>query len=227
VWANVALAVENQRERGKFVTEEARAQLFRWRADLPGGGAPFVTVDPGSERLPDAADGTLAVVGDCLGFYVRVGDTWWGVDRGPGAGVYHVAVDLDALRALDAGERAPLLALGRGADASVVALTRLADGEVRVDTFTPGTGGWAEGTPASLDGRVTVRLSADPRVEDNRISAGGTVLHTAPTRDPAAEVTVGALPGGVAVPGVADRYPGEAELMPYDPSLCQDATGAG
>jgi hypothetical protein len=227
VWANAALAVENQRERGKFVTEQARAQLFRWRADLPGGGAPVVTVDPGSERLPDAADGTLAVVGDCLGFYVRVGETWWGVDRGPGAGVYHVTVDLDALRALDTGERAPLLTLGRGADASVVALTRLTGGEVRVDTFTPGTGGWAEGTPASLDGRVTVRLSADPRVDDNRISVGGTVLHTAPTRDPAAEPTVGALPGGVAVPGVADRYPGEAELMPYDPSLCHDATGAG
>jgi hypothetical protein len=227
VWANAALAVENQRERGKFVTEQARAQLFRWRADLPGGGAPVVTVDPGSERLPDAADGTLAVVGDCLGFYVRVGETWWGVDRGPGAGVYRVTVDLDALRALDTGERAPLLTLGRGADASVVALTRLTGGEVRVDTLTPGTGGWAEGTPASLDGRVTVRLSADPRVDDNRISVGGTVLHTAPTRDPAAEPTVGALPGGVAVPGVADRYPGEAELMPYDPSLCHDATGAG
>jgi hypothetical protein len=227
VWANAALAVENQRERGKFVTEQARAQLFRWRADLPGGGAPVVTVDPGSERLPDAADGTLAVVGDCLGFYVRVGETWWGVDRGPGAGVYHVAVDLDALRALDTGERAPLLTLGRGADASVVALTRLGGGEVRVDSFTPGTGGWAEGAPAPLDGRVTVRLSADPRVDDNRISVGGTVLHTAPTRDPAAEPTVGALPGGVAMPGVADRYPGEAELMPYDPSLCHDATGAG
>jgi hypothetical protein len=108
-----------------------------------------------------------------------------------------------------------------------VALTRLGGGEVRVDTFTPGTGGWAEGAPAPLDGRVTVRLSADPRVDDNRISVGGTVLHTAPTRDPAAEPTVGALPGGVAMPGVADRYPGEAELMPYDPSLCHDATGAG
>jgi hypothetical protein len=227
VWANAALAVENQRERGKFVTEQARAQLFRWRADLPGGGAPVVTVDPGSERLPDAADGTLAVVGDCLGFYVRVGETWWGVDRGPGAGVYHVAVDLDALRALDTGERAPLLTFGRGADASVVALTRLGGGEVRVDTFTPGTGGWAEGPPAPLDGRVTVRLSADPRVDDNRISVGGTVLHTAPTRDRAGEATVGALPSGVAMPGVADRYPGEAELMPYDPSLCHDATGAG
>jgi hypothetical protein len=227
VWANAALAVENQRERGKFVTEQARAQLFRWRADLPGGGAPVVTVDPGSERLPDAADGTLAVVGDCLGFYVRVGETWWGVDRGPGAGVYHVAVDLDALRALDTGERAPLLTFGRGADASVVALTRLGGGEVRVDTFTPGTGGWAEGPPAPLDGRVTVRLSADPRVDDNRISVGGTVLHTAPTRDRAGEATFGALPSGVAMPGVADRYPGEAELMPYDPSLCHDATGAG
>ncbi len=227
VWANAALAVENQRERGKFVTEEARAQLFRWRADLPGGRAPVIAVEAGSERLPDAADGTLAVVGDCLGFYVRVGETWWGVDRGPGAGLYSVAVDLDALRSLDTGERAPLVTFGRGPNASVVALTRLADGEVRVDTFTPGTGGWAEGTPAALDGRVTVRLSADPRVDDNRISAGSTVLHRVPTRDPAAEPTVGALPGGVAVPGVTERYPGEAELMPYDPSLCHDATGAG
>jgi hypothetical protein len=227
VWVNAALAVENQRERGKFVTEQARAQLFRWRADLPGGGAPVVTVDSGSERLPDASDGTLAVVGDCLGFYVRVGETWWGVDRGPGTGVYDIAVDLDALRVLDTGERAPLLTLGRGAGASVVALTRLTGGEVRVDTFTPGTGGWAKGTPAPLDGRVTVRLSADPRVDDNRISVGSTVLHRSPTRDPAAEPTVGALANGAAAPGVAERYPGETELMPYDPSLCQDATGAG
>jgi len=226
-WANAALAVENQRERGKFVTEEARAQLFRWRADLPGSGAPVVTVDAGSERLPDAADGTLAVVGDCLGFYVRVGETWWGVDRGPGAGVYDIAVDLDALRTLDTGERAPLLTLGRGPDASVVALTGLGGGEVRVDTFTPGTGGWAEGTPAPLDGRVTVRLSADPRVDDKLIRVGSTVLHNVPTSDARAVPTVGALPGGIAVPGVTERYPGAAELMPYDPALCQDVTGAG
>jgi hypothetical protein len=72
-----------------------------------------------------------------------------------------------------------------------------------------------------------VRLSADPRVDDNRISVGSTVLHRSPTKDPAAEPTVGALPDGVAVPGVAERYPGEAELMPHDPSLCHDATGAG
>jgi hypothetical protein len=227
VWANAALAIEAQRERGKFVTDDARAQLFRWRADLPGGRPPVVTVDAESERLPEAADGTLAVVADCGGFYVRVGETWWGVDRGPGAGVYDVAVDLDALRALDAGERAPLVTFGRGPNASVVALTRLAGREVRLDTYTPGTGGWAEGTPAALDGRVTVRLSADPRTNDNVISVGSTVLHTVPTTDPAAEPTVGALPGGVAVPGVTERYPGEAELMPYDPSLCQDATGVG
>jgi hypothetical protein len=108
-----------------------------------------------------------------------------------------------------------------------VALTRLAGGEVRVDTFSAGTGGWVEGTPAGVDGRVTVRLSADARIDDNRISVGSIVLHTAPTSDPAAERTVGALPDGVAVPGVVGRYPGVAELMPYDPSLCQDATGAG
>jgi hypothetical protein len=141
--------------------------------------------------------------------------------------VYDVAVDLDALRALDAGERAPLVTFGRGPNASVVALTRLAGREVRVDTYTPSTGGWAGGTPTALDGRVTVRLSADPRTNDNVISVGSTVLHTVPTTDPAAEPTVGALPGGVAVPGVTERYPGEAELMPYDPSLCQDATGVG
>lgn len=227
IWANAALAIEAQRERGKFVTEEARAQLFRWRADLPGGRPPVVTVDAETERLPEAADGTLAVVADCDGFYVRVGETWWGVDRGPGAGVYDVAVDLDGLRVLDRGERAPLVTFGRGPDASVVALTRLAGGEVRVDTYIPGTGGWAEGTLAPLDGQVTVRLSADPRTNDNLISVGRTVLHTVPTSDPAAEATVGALPGGVAVPGVTERYPGEAELVPYDPSLCQDATGVG
>jgi hypothetical protein len=227
VWANAALAIEAQRERGKFVTEDARAQLFRWRADLPGRRPPVVTVDAESERLPEAADGTLAVVADCRGFYVRVGETWWGVDRGPGAGVYDVAVDLDALRALDAGERAPLVTFGRGPNASVVALTRLAGQEVRVDTYTPGRGGWAEGTPAAVDGRVTVRLSADPRTSDRLVRVGSTVLHTVPTSDLAAEPTVGALPSGVAVPGVTDRYPGEAELLPYDPSLCHDATGIG
>ena len=228
VWANAALAVEHQRERGKFVTEDARAQLFRWRADLPGGGAPVVTVDAGSKRLPDAADGTLAVLGDCLGFYVRVGETWWGVERGPGAGVYDIAVDLDALRALDTGERAPLVTFGRGHRAWVAALTRLPGGEVRVDTYTAGADGWVEGTPAALDGRVTVRLSVDPRTSDHLIRVGSTVLHAVPTSDPsdpAAEPTVGALPSGVAVPGVADRYAGEAKPVAYDPQLCRDATG--
>jgi hypothetical protein len=230
LWANAALAVEYQRERGKFVTEDARAQLFRWRADLPGGGAPVVTVDAGSERLPDAADGTLAVVGDCLGFYVRVGETWWGVERGPGAGVYDIAVDLDALRTLDAGERAPLVTIGRGRQASVAALSRLPRGDVRVDTYAAGADGWIEGTPAALDGRVTVRLSVDPRTSDHFIRVGSTVLHAVLTSGPTVppvEPTVGALPSGVAVPGVTERYPGEAELVPYDPQLCQDATGIG
>ena len=224
-WANVALAIQHQRERGKFVTEEGRAQLFGWRADLPGGRAPVVTVASGAGRLPEADDGTLAVVGDCLGFYVRVGETWRGVDRGPGAGVYDIAVDVDVLDDLPPSERAPLVSFGGGATASVVALDRRPDGDVRVDTYSAVSDRWVEGTPAALDGRVTVRLSVDPRTDDSQIRVGSTVLHHVPTRDAGAEPTVGALPSGLTVPGVADRYPGEAELVPYDRLLCQDATG--
>jgi hypothetical protein len=226
-WTNLALGIEQQRERGKIVPDEWRAQLVRWRSDLPGRRPPVVTVSPGAPILPDADDGTLAVVGDCLGLYVRVGDTWRAVDRGPGAGVFDIRVDLDALATLPPGERAPLATFGDGPDASVIAAARLADGDVRLDVATPRSGGWDRGSPHSLRGDETIRVVIDPRAVGRYVLAGRTVLHDAWISDLGAEPLIGALPAGIEPPGVVDRYPGAVELLPFDRSLCRAAAGIG
>lgn len=223
-WTTIALGVEYQRERGKIVPEEWRAELMRWRADLPGGRPHVITVPAGQPTLPEAADGTLAVVGDCLGLYVRVGDTWRGVDRGPGAGVYDIRVDLDGLEDLPPGQRAPLVSFGDGADASVVALTRLPDGDARADIATFDDS-WHEGFPTKLDGVVTLRVVIDTRALDRYILAGRQVLNTPPTDDLGTEPTIGALASGRSPRGVVDRYPGNVEAVPFDRTLCRDVTG--
>jgi hypothetical protein len=224
-WTNIALGIEYQRERGKIVPEEWRAELMRWRAELPGGRPHVVAVPAGQATLPEAADGTLAVVGDCLGLYVRVGDTWRGVERGPGAGVHDIRVDLDALDELAPGQRAPLVSFGTGADASVVALTRLPDGDLRVDTATASSDVWQEGLPAALDGVATIRVVVDTRALDRYVLAGRVVLNTPPTDEVGAEPTIGALPSRLSPPGVVDRYPGDVEAVRFDHTLCRDVTG--
>jgi hypothetical protein len=226
-WVNLALGIEYQRERGFNIPEEWRAQLVRWRADLPGGRPPILIVPAGQVELPDARDRSLAVLGDCDGLYLRVGDDWRGVARGPAAGLYDLRVDTDALRELAPGERAPLITLGSGNDATVVAMTRLPSGEVRVDFDDPLTDGWSEGDPADLHGRQTVRVITDPRAADRDIRIGRVYLNRPPTADPAAAVTVGRLPDGVARTGLVNRYPGAVSLEPFDSSLCRDTTGIG
>ena len=152
-WANVGLAIEHQHERGKVVLEERRAQLVLWRTSLPGPQAPVVRVERDYPFLPPGSgDGTLAVAGECDGLYVRVGDDWRGVSRGPGAGVFDLRVDVDALDGVPVGHRAPLLALGSGDDASPVTITRLRNGLVRVDVSGPRVRHWAAGRPAELAG---------------------------------------------------------------------------
>ena len=227
VWINVGLGVQYQRERGFNIPEEWRTELAGWRADLPGTRRTVVEVSPTDRRLPRASDGTLAVVGDCLGLYQRVGETWYGVDRGPGVGVYDIRVDLYALGDLAPGERAPLVTFGDGPDASVVGLVRLPDGRVRADLDTPTTDGWRAGWARDLEGEVTVRVVTDPRTKDSFLRVGRYHLNLAPSSDPTAVPTVGGLPDGLSVPGVVDRYPGEVRALPFDDSLCRDATGVG
>jgi hypothetical protein len=225
-WTNLALGIEYQRERGKVVPEEWRAQLLRWRADLPGGRPDVVTVPAEQPTLPEVADGTLGVVGDCLGLYVRVGDTWRGVDRGPGAGVHDIRVDLDALAGLPAGRRAPVVSFGEGPGASVVALARLPGGDVRADIATGSSDGWHEGFPVALEGVVTLRVVVDTRgALDRYVLSGRSVLNTPPTDDLGAEPRIGVLAPGLGPPQVVDRYPGAIEALPFDPTLCRDATG--
>ena len=224
-WTNVALGIGYQRERGKVVPEEWRAELLRWRADLPGGRPDVVTVPAEQPTLPEAADGTLGVVGDCLGLYVRVGDTWRGVDRGPGAGVHDIRVDLDALAALPPGRRAPVVSFGEGSRASVVALARLPNGDVRADIATAWSDSWHEGFPVALEGVETLRVVVDTRALDRYVMSGRSVLNTPPTDDLGAEALIGVLAPGLAPPQVADRYPGGIEALPFDPKLCRDVTG--
>ncbi len=142
-------------------------------------------------------------------------------------GVYDIRVDLDALDDLEPGERAPLVTFGDGPDAAVVGLLRLPDGQVRADLDSPATDGWRAGWPQDLDGEVTVRVVTDPRTPDHFLRVGRDHLNLPPTRDPTAVPTVGRLPAGLSVPGVIDRYPGDATALPFDDSLCRDATGVG
>jgi hypothetical protein len=226
-WANVGLAIEHQHERGKVVLEERRAQLVLWRTSLPGPRAPVVRVERDYPFLPPrSGDGTLAVAGDCDGLYVRVGDDWRGVSRGPGAGVFDLRVDLDALGSLPVGHRAPLLALGNGADASTVAITRLQSGMVRVDVSGPRVRNWAAGRPAELAGETTIRVVADPRAVDRNVMADRTVLNTAPIGNFAERASVGGIGRAEPDPGpLVARYPGDIELLPFDRDVCRDATG--
>jgi hypothetical protein len=227
-YVNLALGIQYQRERGFNIPEEWRTELAGWRADLPGVRRTVVEVAPTDDRLPrQASDGTLAVVGDCLGLYQRVGDTWYGIDRGPGVGVHDIRVDLDALDDLAPGVRAPLVTFGDGPDAAVVGITRLADGRVQADVHTAASDAWRAGWPRELDGEVTVRVVNDPRTEDTYLRVGRHHLNLPPTRDPEAVPTVGALPTGLAVPGVEDRYPGDVAAVPFDDALCREASGVG
>jgi hypothetical protein len=224
-WTNVALAIQYQRERGFNIPEEWRAELARWRADLPGDRNWVREVPADDRRLPSAPDGMLAVVGDCLGFYTRVGDVWYGVDRGPGVGVYELRVDLDALDDLRLGRRAPLASFVDGDDVRVITLTRLVSGGVRADQWLAGDGEWRIGRPADVDGAVTLRIEADPHVRARTTRVGRTFLNLSPPWSPTTEVTIGRAPPGVTVPGTVDSYPGAIETVPFDPSLCHDATG--
>jgi hypothetical protein len=223
-WTNVALGIQYQRERGFNVPEEWRAELARWRADLPGDRDSVREVPAGDLRLPSAPDGTLAVVGDCLGLYTRVGDVWYGVDRGPGVGVYELRVDLDALDDLGVGRRAPLASFVDGDDVRAITLTRLVSGEIRADQWTAGDDAWRIGRPVDVGGEVTLRIEADPRVVDRFTRVGRTFLNISPPWSPTTEVTIGRAPPGVSAPGTVDSYPGAVEAVPFDPSLCRDAT---
>jgi hypothetical protein len=228
-WTTVGLGIVHQRERAAIVPEEWRAELFRWRVDLPGGSAPIITVPTSGwgHRLPEAADGTVAVAGDCLGMYVRVGETWNGVSRGPGVGVYDLRVDLDQLHDRPPWERVPLIVFGDDRDAGIVALRRLRDGRIRVDVDNAGSNGWIAGFPAELAGEVTIRVSIDPLAPSPAVTVGRTVLNDAGIGNLGARPSVGRLPTGVDRVGLADRYPGDVRRSRYDKDLCRDLVGTG
>jgi stage V sporulation protein SpoVS len=227
-WTSVGLGLVYQRERGPSVPEEWRAELFAWRAGLPGGNPPVIRVTASASRpwLPVAADGTVAVAGDCLGMYVRVGERWYGVSRGPGVGVWDLRVDLDALGDdLLPWERVPVIVFGEGEDAGIVALARLRDGRVRVDIDSARSGGWLLGYPTELHGEVTMRISIDPRSRDRYVSVGETVLHDQGIVRLGARATIGALPQGTTRGGLAERYPSDIQRLQFDKSLCRAITG--
>ena len=226
-WGSLGLAVVHQRERGPVVPEEWREQLFQWRVDLPGARPPIVYVrDSPWAKLPDdAADGTVGVFGDCDGVYVRVGDEWRGVSRGPGAGVHEVRVDLDALADRPDWRRIPLVVFGEGSKAGIVALRELPDGRVRVDVDSARSVFWREGYPEALEGEVTIRIDLDPLVGGPTVTVGRTVLYDRYIAGRPTDLALGELPTNTSRPNLDDHYPGEVErLVRYDDALCRDLT---
>ncbi|HEV7762628.1 MAG TPA: acyltransferase [Acidimicrobiales bacterium] len=216
VFANTALALEYQRERGPAVPEWRRSAWVKARATLPFSKEPARV--PMRWPLPDETwDGRLAVVGDCDALYVRVGEQWLGVERGPSVGVYDLQVDLDALDSLAEGQRAPLLTLGGGFDATVVAATRTTDDRVRLDVWSGAERGWDTWFPQKLDGVVTLRVESDRYQLPNQISYQGRTVYAGAVPRPDAFVQVGQGPD---IPGLAESYPGDISLVPDDRSIC-------
>jgi peptidoglycan/LPS O-acetylase OafA/YrhL len=216
VFANTAMALEYQRERGPAVPESRRTAWVRARASLPFSKEPARV--PMRWPLPENTwDGRLAVVGDCDALYVLVGEQWLGVERGPSVGVYDLRVDLDALDELPAGQRAPLLTLGTDFDATVVAATRTTGGRVRLDVWVGAEQGWNTYLPQDLDGVVTLRVDGDSYQQLNQITHEGRLVYAGAIPNGGAFAQVG---DGPDLPGLADRYPGTVELVPNDRSIC-------
>jgi peptidoglycan/LPS O-acetylase OafA/YrhL len=221
LFANTALALEYQRERGPAVPEWRRTAWVKARAALPFSKEP--TRVPMRWPLPDDTwDGRLAVVGECDALYVRVGEQWLGVERGPSVGVYDLRVDLDALDGLPEGQRAPLLTLGADYEATVVAATRTADDRVRIDVWAGAERGWDVWLPQRLDGVVTLRVESDSYQPPSQVSYQGRAVYAGPIPRHGAFAQVGEGPD---LPGLAERYPGEIELVPNDRSICRSVEG--
>ncbi|HEY8526975.1 MAG TPA: hypothetical protein VIL48_18530 [Acidimicrobiales bacterium] len=223
---NTALALSYQRERGPVVPESWRAQWVDWRMSLPGAYRPYLLPERWVWLPGIAFDGRLAIVGDCDGMYVRVGDQWLGVERGPRVGVHELRVDLDRL---PTGGRYPLVTLGADERMTIVAIERLDEERVRVDVSDPPIAsgpsrGWNLGDPVELSGEVTIRVEADARVAPSMVLHGRRVLNGSPLATGRALPRYGRAPAGY---GVDTAYPGGVELAPFEPDVCREALARG
>jgi hypothetical protein len=215
---NLALALEYQNERGPVVPESWRADWIDRRLDLPG--APRAETVGLDQAFPPVADGGLLAVGDCDGLYVGVRDRWLAVERGPGVGVYDVAVDLDDL---PTGDRFPLLSYGGdGAQATVVGVVRTGESTIRVDVLLPESydADWVLGIPTDLDGRRTLRVVGDRRQPTGNVVHGTTLLNVQSLPVVDDPVHLGQAPER---PGVAAQWPGDVRQVPADAPLCRAA----
>lgn len=74
VLTNVALALSYQRERGHDIQEDWHAEYVRWRLALPGHTRVVQVGGEEADDLPEPADGTVLVVGDCESVYISLSD---------------------------------------------------------------------------------------------------------------------------------------------------------
>jgi len=219
---NLAMGLEYQNERAPVVPEAWRADWVRWRLDLPGAPeAEPLRLDQG---LPPVADGGLLAVGDCDGLYVGVRDRWLAVERGPGVGVYDLAVDLDDL---PVGDRLPLISYGGDGDdaqATIIAVVRTDEDTIRVDVLLPEfyESGWNLGIPTDLDGPVTLRVVGDPRQQTGNVVHGTTLLNVQSLPAVGDPVRLGEAPER---PGVRAAWPGDVRQVDADEALCRSALG--
>jgi hypothetical protein len=221
--ATVAMALEYRHERGPGLGQADRTEWVRARATAPLSSPNVTELDEGAPLPAVAFDGLHAVVGDCDGVYVRVGGGWVPAERGPGVDVFDITVDLDALDRLDDdATRAPLVTMGSGYGAVVVAVTRTSDDEVRVDVWDGPNRGWRTGAAQPLTGEVTIHVEGDRRTAPNAITSGDVYLYSEHVSAPrSGGYRIGAAPE---IPGVAARYPGAITLDEPDRSICRALT---
>lgn len=225
-WTNLAMALQYQRERGPMVTEATRAEWVGLRANLPFAKVPDL-VDLGDPLTSMTWESRVAVVGDCDGVYIRVDERWQPVERGIDVGVYHLRLDADALDTLEPGQRAPVVTIGRGRDASVVAVARDVPGQMRVDVWAGPEEGWDAGRATDVEGTIELQVVADRYTPPNAVYLDDEVMYYGriPRTSYYAPAFVGQAPEDDTPPGVADRYPGDIELVPTDHSVCDELPG--
>jgi hypothetical protein len=217
LWINFALTISYQRTLfPKDLDERTGFIGFQQDVDdlLPGG--PRGTVRTGGPDLPAKGPvGELFVVGDCGGLYWSDSREWFAVERGNGAGHYHLRVRFPAA---SAGVE-PLLGVGQGGQQNLLRVRYLPHGRARFAIESPAAPTVLESTPQRIDpGRAAdLDVILDHRLGTVHVALDGhAVLNAITFLVPGDQVTV----GSTAKPADPARFTGTIRELPVPTPLC-------